>query len=483
MFDNLQDKLTTVFKNLRGHGKLTEANIQEALREVRMSLLEADVNFRVVKQFLNQVQERAMGTEVLGSLTPGQVFIKVVHEELVALMGDRASELALGGKPPVPVMFVGLQGSGKTTSVGKTAVLLRKKGRRPLLVPADVYRPAAITQLKQLAAQIDAPVFDSNTSMNPVDIVLQAHRQAETGGQDVLLIDTAGRLQIDERMMAELEQIKAKIRPAEILFVADAMTGQDAVNVAKTFNDRLDITGVVLTKMDGDARGGAALSIKSVTGKPIKLIGVGEKMDAFEVFHPDRMAGRILDMGDVLTLVERAEQTMSEKEARKLEEKLRKNQFTLEDFKDQLLQLQKMGSLESLLSMLPGMGQAKALKDLDLNEDEMKHTLAIINSMTPEERRNHQVISGSRRQRIARGSGTTIQDVNSLLKRYVQARKMLGHLTKGGGMMPGGMMPGGMGMPGGGGGGKKGAHKSSKVKKGKKGKQAKKPTFSFPFKP
>lgn len=483
MFENLQEKLTTVFKNLRGHGKLTKANVEEALREVRLSLLEADVNFRVVKQFLKQVQDRATGTEVLGSLTPGQVFVKVVHEELVALMGDKASELQLGGKPPVPVMFVGLQGSGKTTSVGKTAVMLRKKGRRPLLVPADVYRPAAITQLKQLGEQIDAPVFDSNTGMKPVDIVMQAQRQAETGGQDILLIDTAGRLQIDEPMMAELAKIKAKIKPAEILFVADAMTGQDAVNVAKTFNDRLDISGVMLTKMDGDARGGAALSIKAVTGKPIKLIGVGEKMDALEVFHPDRMAGRILDMGDVLTLVERAEQTISEKEAKKLEEKLRKNQFTLEDFKDQLLQLQKMGSLESLLSMLPGMGQAKALKDLDLGEDEMKHTLAIINSMTPEERRNHQVISGSRRQRIAHGSGTTIQDVNALLKRYVQARKMLGNLSKGGQMVPGGMsLPGGMGMPGGGG-GKKSARKGAKAKKGKKGKKAKKkPSFSFPFK-
>ncbi len=463
MFDNLQTKLNSVFKNLRGHGKLSEANIQEALRDVRMSLLEADVNFRVVKQFLQTVQERALGAEVMGSLTPGQVFIKIVHEELVKLMGDRAMELQLGGKPPIPVMFVGLQGSGKTTSVGKTAVLLKRKGRRPLLVPADVYRPAAITQLKTLAAQIDCPVFDSNVSMKPVDICLQAFKQAELGGQDVLLIDTAGRLQIDELMMQELEQIKQTMHPAEILFVADAMTGQDAVNVAKTFNDRLEITGVVLTKMDGDARGGAVLSIKAVTGKPCKLVGMGEKMDALEVFHPDRMAGRILDMGDVLTLVERAEEAISEAEAKKLEEKLRKNEFSLEDFRDQLTQLKKMGGLESLIGMLPGMGQLKALKGMQIDEGELATTVAIINSMTSEERRNHQILNGSRRARIAKGSGTTIQDVNGLLKRYVQARKMIGQMAKGGGPF------GGMAAPGG------------KGDKGKKGKKGKKTPFAFPF--
>ncbi|NLH47686.1 MAG: signal recognition particle protein [Myxococcales bacterium] len=471
MFDNLQDKLGKVFKNLRGHGKLTEANIQDALRDVRLSLLEADVNFRVVKKFLQQVQDRALGTEVMGSLTPGQVFVKIVHEELVGLMGEKASELQLGGKPPVPVMFVGLQGSGKTTTVGKTAMLLRKKGRRPLLVPADVYRPAAITQLKTLAAQIDMPVFDSNTGMDPVDICLKAYRQAELGGQDILLIDTAGRLQVDEPMMAELERIKSTISPAEILFVADAMTGQDAVNVAQTFNERLTITGVVLTKMDGDARGGAALSIKAVTQKPIKLVGVGEKMDAIEVFHPDRMASRILDMGDILTLVERAESTISEKEAAKLEEKLRKNQFNLEDFRDQLKQLAKMGSFESLLSMLPGMGQLKALKGMQLDDSELKRTIAIIDSMTAEERRNHMIINGQRRLRIAKGSGTSIQDINGLLKRYVQAKKMIGTMAKSGGKMFGGMMPSGAG------GGKSGPA-GKKVKKGKKGK---KPVVSFPF--
>jgi len=477
MFENLQDKLGQLFKEMRGHGRLSEANIQDALHQVRMSLLEADVNFKVVKSFLNQVKERALGAEVMGSLTPGQVFIKIVHEELVALMGDKASDLNLGGKPPIPVMFVGLQGSGKTTTVGKTALLLRKKGRRPLLVPADVYRPAAITQLKTLAQQTQMPVFDSQVNMDPVDICLKAFRQAETGGQDILLIDTAGRLQIDEPMMQELEQIKKAVLPAEILFVADAMTGQDAVNVAAAFNERLKITGVVLTKMDGDARGGAALSIKSVTGQPIKLIGVGEKLDALEVFHPDRMAGRILDMGDVLTLVERAESAISEQEAKKLEEKLRKNQFSLEDFRDQLQQLSKMGSLESLLSMLPGMGQVKALKGMELSETEMKHTMAIINSMTAEERRNHQIISGARRARIAKGSGTSIQDVNSLLKRYVQARQMLSQLGKSGGMM--GMPPGmGKGMPSLGHGG----HKAGKVKKGKKGKKAKKSGIVFPFK-
>ena len=463
MFENLQGKLNSVFKNLRGHGKLSEANIQEALRDVRMSLLEADVNFRVVKQFLQTVQDRALGAEVMGSLTPGQVFVKVVHEELVKLMGDRATELQLGGKPPIPVMFVGLQGSGKTTSVGKTAVLLKRRGRRPLLVPADVYRPAAITQLKQLGQQVECPVFDSTTSMKPVDICLKAFAQAELGGQDILLIDTAGRLQIDEPMMKELEDLKRALRPAEILFVADAMTGQDAVNVAKTFNDRLDITGVVLTKMDGDARGGAALSIKTVTGKPIKLVGVGEKMDALEVFHPDRMAGRILDMGDVLTLVERAEEAMSEADAKKLEEKLRKNEFGLEDFRDQLLQLKKMGGLESLISMLPGMGQLKALKGMQIDETELKRTVAIINAMTPEERSNHQVLNGARRSRIARGSGTTIQDVNGLLKRYVQARKMIGQMSKGGGMFGG--APAGHG----------------KGDKGKKGKKGKKTSFTFPF--
>jgi signal recognition particle subunit SRP54 len=467
MFDNLQNKLSKVFKDIRGHGKLTEANVQDALRDVRLSLLEADVNFRVVKQFLKQVQDRAMGAEVMGSLTPGQVFVKVVHQELVNLMGDKASELQLGGKPPIPVMFVGLQGSGKTTSVGKTAVLLRRKGRRPLLVPADVYRPAAITQLKQLGEQIGAPVFDSNTSMDPVDICLKAYRQAELGGQDILLIDTAGRLQVDEPMMAELERIKSALTPAEILFVADAMTGQDAVNVAQTFNERLAITGVVLTKMDGDARGGAALSIKAVIGKPVKLVGMGEKLDALEVFHPDRMAGRILDMGDILTLVERAESAITEQEAEKLEEKLRKNQFSLEDFRDQLKQLSKMGSLESLLSMLPGMGQLKALKGMELDEGELKKTIAIIDSMTGEERRNHQILNGSRRSRIAKGSGTAVQDVNGLLKRYVQARKMIGTMTKTGAF--------GMAPPGAAGG--KGHHKVGKGKKGKKGG----PAFKFPF--
>jgi len=483
MFDNLQEKLSKVFKTIRGHGKLTEANIQEAMRDVRMSLLEADVNFRVVRQFLKQVQDRAMGEEVMTSLTPGQVFIKIVHEELVSLMGDKASELQLGGKPPVPIMFVGLQGSGKTTTVGKTAVLLKKKGRRPLLVPADVYRPAAITQLKTLAQQIDAPCFDSNTGMKPVEICVQAYRQAELGGQDILLIDTAGRLQIDEPLMEELENIKAAVSPAEILFVADAMTGQDAVNVAATFNQRLEITGVVLTKLDGDARGGAALSIKTVTGKPVKLVGVGEKMDALEVFHPDRMAGRILDMGDILTLVERAEQAIDEKEAKKLEEKLRKNQFTLEDFSDQLKQLSKMGSLESIIGMLPGMGKVKALKGMQVDESEMSRTLAIINSMTPEERRNHQIISGSRRARIAKGSGCSIQDVNGLLKRYTQARKMIGTMAKKGmgGMFGGGMPGGGAGGGFSGGGGKAARKKAGKVKKGKKGKKSGKSIPTFPF--
>jgi len=438
MFESLTERLGQVVKTLKGHGKLTEKNIQDALKDVRMSLLEADVNFRVVKDLLEKIQVRALGREVMRSLTPGQQFVKIVNEELTELMGGRGQELDLAGRPPVPVMFVGLQGSGKTTSVGKVAVMLRKKGRRPLLVPADVYRPAAIEQLKTLGARIEMPVFDSQVGQDPVNICLLAREEAEQSGNDVLLIDTAGRLHIDEAMMRELGRIKSKMRPAEILFVADAMTGQEAVNVAKSFNDQVDITGVLLTKMDSDARGGAALSIKAVLGKPIKLIGVGEKMDALEVFHPDRMAGRILDMGDILTLVERAEAAMDEKKAEELEKKLRKNQFTLEDFRDQLHQVRNMGSLDQIMSMLPGMGKMKAMAGLQPDEKELGRIEAIINSMTVAERRDHTIISGSRRSRIAQGSGTSVQQVNALLKKYVQAKKMLSQVAKMGGMMDGG---------------------------------------------
>ena len=430
MFDSLSEKLNGVFKKLRGHGKLTEANIQDALKEVRMSLLEADVNFRVVKDFVKRVKVRALGQEVLKSLTPGQQFVKIVHEELTETMGGQSAELEINAKPPVPIMFVGLQGSGKTTTAGKVALMLKNKGRRPYLVPADVYRPAAIDQLKSLAKTIDVPVFDSNPKMDPVDICRKAKANADLNGYDILLVDTAGRLHVDEKMMLEVKRIKEVIDPNEILFVADAMTGQDAVTVAKEFNDLLDISGVVLTKMDGDARGGAALSIRSVTGKPLKLVGLGEKLDQMEVFHPDRIAGRILDMGDVMTLIEKAESTMDMEEAAKLEKKLRRAEFTLEDFRDQLLQVRKMGSLESILSMMPGMGKVKALKDMEVDEKQLTRIEAIINSMTPAERRNHQIINGSRRKRISRGSGTSIQDVNGLIKQYAQAKKMLSKFAK-----------------------------------------------------
>lgn len=470
MFESLSDRLSGVFRSLKGQGKLTESNIQEALKEVRMSLLEADVNFRVVRDFLSRVQERAMGVEVMKSLTPGQQFVKIVHDELAELMGGKGQELTLSGPKPIPIMFVGLQGSGKTTSVGKTALLLRRKGRRPFLVPADVYRPAAIDQLKTLAASLDMPVFNSTPGMKPLDICRLAREEAERYGHDVMLIDTAGRLSIDEAMMRELRDIRAAMKPSEILFVADAMTGQEAVNVAKSFDEQVEITGVVLTKMDSDARGGAALSIKAVLGKPVKLVGVGEKMEALEVFHPDRMAGRILDMGDIMTLIERAESMMDEKAAEEMERKLRKAEFTLEDFRDQLKQVRKMGSLDQIMSMLPGMNKMKAMSGLEPDEKELVRIEAMINSMTVEERRDHTVLNGSRRQRVARGSGTTIQDVNNLLKKYLQARAMLTQMAKMSGGKPGGKMkmPAGMGGMGGVGGvgGARSAMKA--VRKGKK---------------
>ncbi|MGE5259130.1 MAG: signal recognition particle protein [Hyphomicrobiales bacterium] len=439
MFENLSDKLESVFKKLRGHGRLNEANIEEGLKEVRLALLEADVHYRVVKSFIEEVRTRALGQEVMTSLTPGQQVVKIVNEKLTELMGSRHEALNLAGSPPAAVMLVGLQGSGKTTTAGKLAHHLRKSGRRPFMVPADVYRPAAIDQLKKIAAQLQVPVFPSKTEQDPVQICLEAKAGAFQEGCDTLILDTAGRLHIDAELMAELGRIKAALRPSDILLVADAMTGQDAVNIAKSFNDQLDISGVILTKMDGDARGGAALSIKAITGKPIKFIGVGEKLSALEPFHPERMASSILGMGDVLSLIEKAQEVVDEKKAAELQKKLRKSQFTLEDFRDQLTQVRKMGSLSDILKMIPGMGKIKHLKNLEVDDRELTRIEAIINSMTPQERRQHGIINGSRRRRIAQGSGTRIQDVNSLLKNYTQMLKMLKKFNQGGlrrGMLP-----------------------------------------------
>jgi len=442
MFDNLSDKLEGVFKKLRGHGKLSEKNITDGLKEVRIALLEADVHYRVVKRFIADIRERALGQEVMGSLTPGQQVVKIVHEQLTDLMGRQHQELDLSGTRPVSVMLVGLQGSGKTTTAGKLAVYIRKKGRNPFLVPADVYRPAAIDQLKKLGQQLDVPVYPSEAQMDPVDICQDARLAAQKSGCDTLLLDTAGRLHINEKLMEELRRIKAATAPSDILLVADAMTGQDAVNIAETFDKTLDIGGVVLTKMDGDARGGAALSINAVTGKPIKFVGVGEKLNDLEQFHPDRMSSRVLGMGDVLTMIEKAQSVIDEKKARELEKKLRKQQFTLEDFRDQMAQIRKMGSLSDIIGMIPGMRKAKQLQNMEVDEGELVKIEAMINSMTHQERRYHHIINGSRRKRIAKGSGTRVQDVNNLLKNYTQILKMMKKINKGGmrglgrGMLP-----------------------------------------------
>ncbi len=442
MFENLSDKLEAVFRKLKGRGKLSEKNIEEGLKEVRMALLEADVHYRVAKKFIADVKERALGQEVLSSLTPGQQVIKIVNDELTELMGSSHKELDLSGTAPIALMLAGLQGSGKTTTAGKLAVFLRNKGRKPFLVPADVYRPAAIDQLKKLGAQLDVPVFPASVDMDPVDICREARTAAHQQGCDTLLLDTAGRLHVDEELMDELNRIKQEVKPSDILLVADAMTGQDAVNIAKSFDEILDIGGVVLTKMDGDARGGAALSIKTITGKPIKFIGVGERLTELEPFHPDRLASSILGMGDVLTLIEKAQDAVDEKKAAELEKKLRKSQFTLEDFRDQMVQIRKMGSLGDILKMIPGMGKLKQLKNLDVDEKEFVRIEAIINSMTPRERQQHTIINGSRRRRIAKGSGTRVQDVNRLLKNYSQMLKMLKKMNKGGMRgMPQGMLP------------------------------------------
>ncbi len=426
MFENLSSKLDTVFKRIRGHGKLTDENIQEALKEVRMALLEADVHFKVVKDFIQVVQQRAVGQEVMASLTPAQQFIKVVREEMTSLMGGEGQEIHLSGSPPVPIMLVGLHGCGKTTTAGKLARYFQEKKKRPYLIPADVYRPAAIDQLQKLGQELGVDFYRPEPSQTPLDICLKGREAALKKGHDLILIDTAGRLHIDESLMMELREMKGQIKPKEVLLVADAMTGQDAVNMAKSFNERLGIDGVILTKMDGDARGGAALSIKSVTQKPIKFIGVGEKLDALEVFYPDRMVSRILGMGDVLTLIEKAEAAFDEKKVKELEKKIRKDSFTLEDFRDQLQQIRKMGSLESILGMIPGLSKKmQGPGGLQVDEKELVRVEAMINSMTPRERANYQIINGSRRMRIAQGSGTSVQDVNHLLKRYAEARKMM----------------------------------------------------------
>jgi len=430
MFENLSEKLNVTFKKLTGRGRLSEANIQDSLKEVRLALLEADVNYKVVKNLVEDIRNRSLGQEVFDSLTPGQQVIKIVNEELTRLMGSNIQSLQLSGKRPHSLMLVGLQGSGKTTTAAKLANFLRKQGRRPYLVSADIYRPAAVDQLKKLGTQIDVPVFPTNLARKPLDICLEARSKAGRDNSDVLIIDTAGRLQIDETLMTELVLIKEKINPNEILLVADAMTGQEAVNVAKHFNTALDITGVILSKMEGDARGGAALSIKAVTDKPIKFIGVGEKFDALEPFYPDRMASQILGMGDLLSLIEKAQDRFDEKEAIKIEKKLRQNEFNLEDFQAQLKQVKKLGSLDQILNMLPEMKQLKKLNNMKPDEKKLVRIDAIINSMTKGERRNYKIINGSRKQRIARGSGTTVQDVNRLIKNFAQTKKMMERFTK-----------------------------------------------------
>ena len=438
MFENLTDRLESAFKKLRGHGRLTEENIQEAMGEVRRALLEADVNFGVVKEFIATVTEKAIGREVLTSLSPGQQVVKIVHDELVDLLGSQAQPIKLDGRQPVTIMLAGLQGSGKTTTAAKLARQLKEKGRKPFLVPADVYRPAAIEQLHVLGEQVGVPVFHSTTEQKPVDIARRALAEAEASQYDTVIIDTAGRLHVDEALMAELQDISRAVHLSEVLFVADAMTGQDAVTVAHRFNTDLEITGVVLTKMEGDARGGAALSVKKVTGKPIKFVGVGEAVDALEVFHPDRAASRILGMGDVLSLIEKAESVVDQKNAERLAKKIQKNAFTLEDFLDQIQQIKKMGSLEQIMGMIPGINKLKQLKDAPKpDQKELVKTEAIIRSMTLKERRNHRIIDAGRRVRIAKGSGTSVADVNRVLKSYTMMLKMMKNM-KGKGIMGGG---------------------------------------------
>ncbi len=430
MFDNLSDKLQRVFKNLRGEGRLTAFNMEAALREIRVALLEADVNFKVVKQLLENVKVKALGEEVLNSLTPTQQVIAIVRDELVKILGSHESKLRFANEPPTVILIVGLQGSGKTTSTAKLARWLAKNDRRPQLVSVDVYRPAAREQLRVLANEIKAPIYAGlPEETKPIDLARSARREAVQSGRDVLLVDTAGRLHIDEDLMTELKQLKELLEPTEILFVADAMTGQDAVKSADEFNKQLGITGVILTKMDGDARGGAALSIRHVTGQPLKFVGVGEKTDALEPFYPERAAQRILGMGDVLSFIEKAQEAFDSKKQEEMTRKLVDNEFSLEDFRDQIKQIRKLGPLESLLGMMPNLGIMKDLKNVKVDEKEITRVVAIIDSMTPRERHNHMLIHGSQKRRIAKGSGTSVQDVNALLKQYAQARKMMKSLS------------------------------------------------------
>ena len=427
MFKNLSDRLEPILKKLKGRGKLNEENIRESLREIRIALLEADVNFKIVKSFIARIADKAVGSEVMESLTPGHQVVKIVHEELVHLLGSESSQITFSGQPPTIILMVGLQGSGKTTSAGKLAKKLKDEGEKPFLVPADVYRPAAIEQLNILGEKLDAEVFATNEQKDPVEICRNACAEAIEKGLNPIIIDTAGRLHVDEKLMKELKNIKLEIQPHEILLVADAMTGQEAVNIAQSFDNSLGIDGIILTKMDGDARGGAALSIREITGKPIKFIGVGEKLEALEAFHPDRLASRILGMGDVLSLIEKAKSTVSNDSAEDLYKKIKKDTFSLEDFKNQLAQIKKMGPLDKLMGMLPGM---KGLKNIKIDDKAIVRTEAIINSMTSKERLKHQIINGNRKKRIAKGSGTHVSDVNRLLKQFVQSRKMMKKFSK-----------------------------------------------------
>ncbi len=430
MFENLSEKLENIFKKLKGRGMLTEENVNASLKEIRMALLEADVNFKVAKDFVEDVRSKAVGKEVLESITPGQQIVKIVHDRLVELMGGTSSSIKFGSRIPSVIMLVGLQGCGKTTTAAKLALLLSQERKKVCLVSADVYRPAAIEQLALLGKQVNAGVFEDKSLKDPVEICSQAVEDAKRNGYEVLIVDTAGRLHIDNLLMEELQKIKSKVNPAEIIYVADAMTGQDAVNVGVKFNELIGIDGVIMTKMDGDARGGSALSLKSVIGKPIKFVGMGEKIDNLEVFHPERMASRILGMGDILSLVEKAQANIDQKTALELEKSIRKNNFSLEDFRNQLTQIKKMGSIKDIMGMIPGLGKMKALKDLEPDDKQLVKITAIIDSMTREERYNYLLIDGRRRKRIALGSGTTVQDVNLLLKNYMEIRKIMKKFNK-----------------------------------------------------
>lgn len=431
IFEGLAEKLQNTFKKLKGKGKLSQSDVEEAMREVRVALLEADVNYRVVKDFVKKVKERAVGQEVLESLTPGQHVVKIVNDELIELMGGTQSKINISSKPPTVLMLVGLQGAGKTTTAGKLANVMRKQGRSPLLVAGDIYRPAAIKQLQVLGSQLNIPVYTLGDKTNPVDITRGALEHAHSHGNDMIIIDTAGRLHINEELMQELKNIKSSVHPHEILFVMDATIGQDAVNVAKTFDEQLGIDGVIMTKLDGDTRGGAALSVKAVTGKPIKFAGMGEKLDALEPFHPDRMASRILGMGDVLSLIEKAQSTIDAQKVQELQKKIQSQEYSLQDFMEQMEQVRSMGPLDQIIGMIPGLGQHKQLKDLkgSIDEKEFTHMKAIIQSMTVKERKDPRIIKDSRKKRIARGSGAKVSDINRLLKQFEETKKMMKQLT------------------------------------------------------